>query len=169
MAENEQQELQIEKNGSKKIIIIAAIVVLVLVAAAAFFFMSGDDADTAVAANNDNAAPTANVQKGSALYVAMPQPFLFNVPGATRDRVVEIKVQLMVRGEDNEETAKKHIPLIRSALLGVFANSTAEELSTAAGKETLRESALTQVQESLANIEGVPVVERVLFTGFVMQ
>ncbi len=106
---------------------------------------------------------------GSALYVAMPRPFVFNVPGSSRDRIVQIKVQLLVRGEVNEETAKKHIPLIEGTLLSVFSTTTADELSTSSGKETLRFSALEKVQKALMDVEGSKVIERVLFTGFVMQ
>jgi flagellar FliL protein len=94
---------------------------------------------------------------------------VFNVPGASRDRIVQIKVQLLVRGDVNEEVAKKHIPLIEGTLLSVFSTTTADELSTTAGKETLRLTALDKVQQALTAVEGSKVVERVLFTGFVMQ
>ena len=108
-------------------------------------------------------------QMGSALYVAMPRPFVFNVPGASRDRIVQIKVQLLVRGDVNEEVSKKHIPLIEGTLLSVFSTTTADELSTSAGKETLRLTALDKVQAAMEEVEGSKVIERVLFTGFVMQ
>jgi flagellar FliL protein len=106
---------------------------------------------------------------GSALYVPMPRPFTFNVPGTGRDRLVEIKVQLMVRGSDNEEMAKMHIPLIEGTLLQVFSASSADELITEAGKVALRERAVTEVQKVLNETVGADVVEQVLFTGFVMQ
>ena len=115
------------------------------------------------------AAPSSSAQIGSALYVAMPRPFVFNVPGASRDRIVQIKVQLLVRGEVNEETAKKHIPLIESTLLGVLSTTTADELGTSEGKESVRVAALEKVQSALSDVEGSKVIERVLFTGFVMQ
>ena len=69
----------------------------------------------------------------------------------------------------NEEVAKKHIPLIESTLLGVLSTTTADELSTSAGKETIRLTALDKVQAAMEAVEGSKVIERVLFTGFVMQ
>ena len=99
----------------------------------------------------------------------MPRPFVFNVPGASRDRIVQIKVQLLVRGDVNEEVAKKHIPFIESTLLGVLSTTTADELSTSAGKEAIRLTALDKVQAAMEAVEGSKVIERVLFTGFVMQ
>ncbi len=167
--------LEIEEAGKKKKVIIIAAVVVIIAAVAGFFLLSGGSdepvatlaEETAAASAESAPKPTADV--GSALYVAMPRPFVFNVPGAARDRIVQIKVQLLVRGEVNEETAKKHIPLIEGTLLGVFAGTNADELSTAAGKESLRIEALEKVQTALEGVEGNKVVERVLFTGFVMQ
>lgn len=177
----DEKDLQIEEGGGKSkkmLFIIIAVVVLAAGGGGAFFMMSGDEpppqeetlADTG-AAPGEGAAPdnTASAEMGTALYVGMPRPFVFNVPGASRDRLVQIKVQLLVRGDANEEAAKKHIPLIEGALLGVFATSNADELSTSAGKESLRTKALKEVQDKLIDIEGNKVVERVLFTGFVMQ
>lgn len=172
----EEASLEIEETGkSKKKLIIIILAVLVIVGGAAgYFFMSGSGAsveslDEETAISTDAAEPTDSAEIGSALYVAMPRPFVFNVPGSSRDRIVQIKVQLLVRGEVNEETAKKHIPLIEGTLLSVFSTTTADELSTSSGKETLRFSALEKVQKALMDVEGSKVIERVLFTGFVMQ
>ncbi len=92
-----------------------------------------------------------------------------HVPGSGRDRLVQIKVQLLVRGSDNEELAKTHIPLIEGTLLQVFSSANADDLVTEAGKIELREQAVNEVQKVLKDIAGHDVVERVLFTGFVMQ
>ena len=99
----------------------------------------------------------------------MPRPFIFNVPGAGRDRLVQIKVQLMVRGSDNEELAKMHIPMIEGTLLKVFSTANADDLVTEAGKVALKDQSLREVQKALNEIAGNAVVEQVLFTGFVMQ
>lgn len=173
MAE-ENNNLEIEESGGKKklIIIIAAVVVIVAAVAGYFLFAGSSDAPAETLAEEapvQQAAAGSGSQVGSALYVAMPRPFVFNVPGASRDRIVQIKVQLLVRGDVNEEVAKKHIPLIEGTLLSVFSTTTADELGTTAGKETLRLTALDKVQEALTAVEGSKVVERVLFTGFVMQ
>ncbi len=174
MAEDVNLEIEDTGKSKKKLIIIIAVVAIVVAAGAGYFLLSGDDepaeslADETTVANNA-AAPSSSAEVGSALYVAMPRPFVFNVPGASRDRIVQIKVQLLVRGEVNEETAKKHIPLIESTLLSVLSTTTADELGTSEGKETVRVAALEKVQSALNDVEGSKVIERVLFTGFVMQ
>jgi flagellar FliL protein len=174
-----EEELQIEEGGKKSklmLIIIVVVVLLVGGAAAYFFLFSGSDEsaeqmDPSMSEGMEDtaAAPAAPAQTGSALYVAMPRPFVFNVPGTGRDRLVQIKVQLLVRGSDNEEAAKTHIPLIEGTLLQTFSSGNADDLVTEAGKMAMREDALSAVKARMQDVAGGPVVEQVLFTGFVMQ
>lgn len=173
-----EEELQIEEEGGKKsklMLIIIIVVVLIGGGAAAYFFLfSGGDEPMAaeeLAAMEGGTAPEpeVNASVGTALYVAMPRPIVFNVPGSGRDRLVQIKIQLMVRGSDNEDLAKTHIPLIEGTLLQSFSASNADDLVTEPGKIELRENALTAVQTALKEIVGSDVVERILFTDFVMQ
>ncbi|TPH17172.1 flagellar basal body-associated protein FliL [Litorilituus lipolyticus] len=185
MAEDKEKgkdgELELDKSGGKKKLIIIIIAVVVLLGGGAggyFFFMAGGDEPAAQEqatteggseAGESQPNPDAGPQVGSALYVPMPRPFRFNVPGAARDRFVEIRVQLLVRGGDNEENAKMHIPLIESTLLGIFSQANADDLATSAGKVTLKQQSLAAVQKVMTDVEGNKTVEKVLFTGFVMQ
>lgn len=173
MADN---ELEMEDGGKKKgkmMIIIIAVVVLAVGGAAAWFFLGGSSEPVPEQAGGGGQVPDATSltgpNVGTALYVAMPRPFIFNVPGAGRDRLVQIKVQLMVRGTDNEEQAKMHIPMIEGTLLKVFSSSNADDLVTEVGKMAMRDQSLREVQKALRDITGQEVIEQVLFTGFVMQ
>lgn len=171
------KDLEIGDGQAKKkklLIIIGAVVVLAVGAVVAVLMMSGGTPEPEVAEEGAEAAAVvvdanAPAAMGTALYVSMPRPFIFNVPGASKDRLVQIKVQLLVRGANNEEAAKVHIPLIESTLLRNFSTSNAEELITVEGKENLKKKALKDVQEALTGVAGSNVVEEVLFTGFVMQ
>lgn len=177
----DENELELDNSGKKKkLIIIIAIVAILAIGggAAAFFMMGGEEEvtqaeiDAALDSTSDEqmeVATEASAETGSALYVPMPRPFRFNVPGAARDRFVEIRVQLLVRGADNEEAAKKHVPLIESTLLAVFSQSNADDLATSAGKTSLKQKSLAEVHKIMKEVEGSKVVEKVLFTGFVMQ
>jgi len=183
MADEKDQgkELELDNTGKKKkmIIIIAIVVVLAAAAGGAYFFMGGsavsqEQLDAALDSDSggdaDGAAPADTAAStGTALYVPMPRPFRFNVPGASRDRFVEIRVQLLVRGSDNEEAAKKHVPLIEGTLLAVFSLSNADDLATSAGKTSLKQKSLAEVHKIMKEVENSNVVEKVLFTGFVMQ
>ena len=169
------EELQMEEGGkSKMMIIIIVAVVLIGGAAGAYFFLGGSsdevvESDAQGTEGADGASAQISSKVGTALYVAMPRPFVFNVPGTGRDRLVQIKVQLMVRGTDNEETAKMHVPMIEGTLLKVFSKANADELVTEAGKVALRDNAVREVQKTMKEIVDKEVVEQVLFTGFVMQ
>lgn len=182
-----EKELEIADGGGKKkkmIIIGAAVAVLAIGGGVGFMMMGGEKpaeaaapADGAAAPADGAAAPAAagaapagaEPQVGTAIYVGMPRPFTFNVPGANRDRLVQIKAQLLVRGAPNEELAKQHIPLIESTMLRTFSSANADDLVTAQGKDMLRSSCLKDVQEALKGVAGEAVVEEILFTGFVMQ
>ncbi|MFT6909187.1 MAG: flagellar FliL protein [Oleiphilaceae bacterium] len=171
-----EEELKLEEGGKKnKLIIIVAVVVFILIAVggASYFFLMGDDDATEPSASETMPEGEESVdffsKAGTALYVAMPRPFVFNVPGVGRDRLVEIKVQLMLRGSDNEEQAKMHIPLIEGTLLKTFSTANADALATEAGKKAIRNSALKELQKTMLNISGDKTVEEILFNCFVMQ
>lgn len=178
MAE-EESDLTLEeeqgKGSNKMMLIIIIVAVVVIGAGAAFFLLSGDDEAPEVEGEQTTeetvaeAGPSQPAEIGSAKYVTMPRPFTFNVPGTTRDRLVQIRVQLMVRGDNNQELAQKHIPLIEGTLLKAFSTATADDLATTAGKDALKLKAAKDVQKAVIEITGSKIVEEVLFTGFVMQ
>ncbi|NQZ50142.1 MAG: flagellar basal body-associated protein FliL [Moritella sp.] len=168
MADDKDLKIDDKGKGNKKIIIIAVILVLALVGGgAAFLFLSDDSA-----AADSSEVVTETVDKTineTAYYVALPRPFVFNIIGLKRERLVQIKVQLMVRGSENKDLAKANLPLIESTLLQVFSATTEQQLATYQGKELLRADSLTNVNEILTKYTGKGVVEKILFSGFVMQ
>ncbi len=125
MADDKETELELDKSaGNKKkkiIIIVAAVVVLALGGAGAFFFLGGDSEPTSAEidaaldstpSSSKAKAEEEEMQTGTAMYVPMPRPFRFNIPGAARDRFVEIRVQLLVRGGDNEMALATPVSLV---------------------------------------------------------
>ncbi|RKF19486.1 flagellar basal body-associated protein FliL [Alginatibacterium sediminis] len=158
-----------EGKGKKKLIIIIAGVVVLLAVLAGVWFMFFSSDDAAPAASADPNAQQATAVTATAHYVGMPRPFVFNVRSDIRDRLVQIKVQLLVRGASNEALTKQHIPLIESTLLDTFSSASVSELSSVEGKELVRQQSLENVQKKLNDLTGSVVIEKVLFTGFVMQ
>jgi len=172
---NDTEQTEEQTGGKKKKLIIfggIGIVLIITVVLVLWLFGGSSEGESAGANNtSSSAAPSSSPRPeiGNALYVGMPRPFVFIVPGDSRERTVQIKAQLMVRGEESEELAKKHIPLIEGTLHEVFSSTTADRLKTAEGKGQLRELALTEVRSALEEVTGKPVVEQVLFTSLVMQ
>lgn len=169
-----EKDLVIAEGGSKKklLFIIGGVVLLLVLGVVGFLMMSGGDSTgNTDAGNSAGAGAVANgtEAKGTALYVPLPRPFVFNVPGASRDRMVQIKVQLLVRGSNNEIIALRHIPLIEGSLLETFSAGNADEMVTIAGRDALKNKALSDLQQAMIEVVGSVVVDEVLFTGFVMQ
>lgn len=174
MAKEESLELESTEapKSKKKLFIFIGVGVLaaLLIGGALWFFLgSSDEAPVEAAEGVKATAEAPAAEPALAAYVPMPRPFLFNLPGPDRARLVEIKVQLMVRGQDDDVLTLKHIPLIEDALLTTFSGADVQKLSTQAGKDELRQLALLSVQNTLQPVTGRKVVEKVLFTGFVMQ
>ncbi|MCO4322087.1 flagellar basal body-associated protein FliL [Aliidiomarina quisquiliarum] len=167
--ENQEQQAEPAAGLSKKMlfIIIGGVVGVIIIAVLLFFFMfAGNSADTS---SPERGAVVTGPAAGNAYYVALPRPFIFNVPGQNRDRLVQISVQLMVRGGANDDLARQNIPMIEGVLHRTFSAATAESLQTSEGRLALRDAALNVVQNALQELTGSPVVEELLFTGFVMQ
>ena len=159
-------EVQDAPKGKSKLLIIIAVVVLLLgIGGALFFFLGSDDS----ASESESHPATAVVAAEPVMYVNIPQPFLFNVTGDKKDRLVQIKAQLMVRGSKNEDLARYHSPLVESTLLATFASATVDQLRSPTGRVELRDKATEDIIASLAQAVGQPVIEKVLFTDFVIQ
>lgn len=154
--------------GKMKLIIIIVLAVVLFLAGAggAFLFLSGADSPAPQEDIVLEEPEPANLQ---AIYVMLAQPFVFNVTGDAQQRLVQVKVQLLVRGDANERLAKENLPLVEHSLLTTFGAATVEQLRTVQGQIEVRKQALDAVQAAMEKVTGKPVVERVLFTGFVMQ
>lgn len=152
------------KSKSKLLIIIIAVVVLLVGGgAAAFFLLMGGDEQPA---EMDEAVE--NV-KAKAIYIPLKPPFVVTYGVSGRQRFVQISVTLMTRNNDVVNVVQANMPLVRNNLVTVFSSQDFDELQTNEGKEALRQIALEEVQAIVEEEIGVPGVEQVLFTNFVMQ
>ena len=143
----------------RKLILILIVVLLGAAGGGAYFFMSsaGDKVEKEPEVDN------------KALYIGLSRPFIFPVMAGRRERLVQIEVQLMVRGDQGQSDAQRHLPLLESTLLTVFSRQTADNYLTAEGKLAVRQEALDELNAVLTEEVGKPLVEKVLFTSIVMQ
>ncbi|WP_339386088.1 flagellar basal body-associated FliL family protein [Vibrio caribbeanicus] len=159
----EEEETAAAPAGKGKLFIIIGVVVAVVIAVAVFFLMgSGDTKEEEVVSQ-----PVATAEP--VVYIALSQAFVFNVNSKTKNRIARIKAQLMLRGAKNEELARAHMPLIESTMLISLSVATVEQLRTVNGRGELRDKITEDVKVALNKAIGEPVIERVLFTDFVMQ
>lgn len=181
MAEKQDLELgEAAKGGSKKklIIIIAAVVLLAVAGGAAFFLLKkapepaeGDAAATAESAEHPAEEEEEVPEEGapSLRYVALTNPIIANLASTGKSRTIKIQVVYAVKTLSAEEAVKKHLPLLGSEFLLLLSSVPADQLLTAEGQQAFRDQALENARATLEREEKKPLVERILFTQFVMQ
>lgn len=174
----EKQDLELGEagkgNSKKKLVIIVGAVVLVLIigAAAAFFLLKKEPAaEGASEAHPAEHAEEEVPEEGapSLRYVALAEPLITNLPGEGKSRTIKIQVVYAVKTASAEEAVKKHLPLLGSELLMLLSSTTAEQLMTLEGQQAFRDQALQNSRAALEREEKKPLIERILFTQFVMQ
>ncbi|MBM7456568.1 flagellar FliL protein [Oceanisphaera litoralis] len=141
-----------------KLVWIAVTLLAVTAAGLTWWWMPGAEAQV-----------EASVEDNQVHYVGFSRPFVFSVPAGRRDRLVQVEVQLMIRGSANDGKARRHLPLLESVLLTVFSRQSADNYLSAEGKQLVRQEALHGLNAVLTKELGAPLIEKVLFTGIVMQ
>ena len=116
-----------------------------------------------VSAQEEEAAPNKTA------YVELKPSFVGTI--GTGPRIQYLKADVALRTEDPAAVSRieYHDPLIRNALVMLFARQTVDELSSMEGKEALRATALETVQAVLQEEEGEPLVDDLLFTNLIVQ
>ena len=164
------QDTDEKKKISKLVIIIGGVLAGLIVIALVIFFLPKDSKNTDFSQNQQESVDELSEETDArAIYIGMPRKFLFNIQGNATEKMVQIKVQLLVRTSKKEMIAKKHIPLIESRLLDVFLAQEKDDYYSVEGKYQIRQKALSSLQKEFLKISGNKIIEEVLFTGFVMQ
>ncbi len=126
------------------IIIIAAVLVLVLGGAGAFFFISKQRAAAEDGGEEAAAPPKAaahNASKTPPVYLPL-DPMVVNLSDPGGERVAQVGITLEVTDAHASDSVKAYLPTIRSSVLMLISQRTAEELLKAEGKEKLAEDIL---------------------------
>jgi flagellar FliL protein len=149
------------KSRKKLFIIIGAVVLLAVAGGAAWFLMRPSHAEKEAAEAAKHVEP---------IYVALDPPFVVNFESGGLVRFLQVTVQVMTEDAATAELLKKHDPVIRNGLLMLFSGQSYATISTKAGKEQLRKSALAEVRRLIVSQRGKgDSVKDLYFTSFVMQ
>lgn len=166
MAEEQIKDEPVAKAGKSKLIIIILVVVMLLggAGAAAFFLLATPGVETAEGEEEVEEV----VIKAPAKYVKM-KPITVNFTEKKKQRFVQISPSLMSRDPAMILALEENMPLIQNTLLMLFQSQEFAELKTQEGRKNLRDQALAEVQKVMHDEIGQNAVERVLFTGFIIQ
>lgn len=168
-----------EGGGKKKLIIIIVAVVLIAAIAGgvAFFLMSSDDSEEDAEGEEsvENVEGEGGVVEEAsdvpipAQYIKMKPRFIVNYNVGTRQRFLQVSVEIMTRSQETVNAIELHNPMLRNEIVRVLSDQDFKHLRTPEGRVELRaklQDQLITVLKRESNVEGV---EAVLFTDFVMQ
>lgn len=168
------------KSKKMLIIIIAAVLVLVLGGGAAFFFIKKKQAAEEEDGDTEHPAAVVEEKKGPPAYLPMDN-MVINLADPGGERVAQIGVTLELSDEHDIEHVKAFLPTIRSEVLMLISQRTADELLSREGKEKLiadiidaagkhfGAGAADDGKKKKKDKEGGNPVRGVLFSSFIVQ
>jgi flagellar FliL protein len=160
----DQDNTEEKSGGKKKLIIIVVVAVLLIVSGvgAAIFLMSGDS-------NEGDMAEVVEESTLPAQYIKMKPRFIVNFNVGTRQRFLQVSIEIMTYSQDVVDTIELHNPMLRNTIIRILSEQDFKNLRTPEGRGALKEllkEQLAAVVKAEADVEGI---ETVLFTDFVMQ
>ena len=156
--------------GKKKLILIIVGVVLLIAAAvgATLFLVSGDDSSTDEA-STDAAEVVEEEPLLPAQYVILKPEFVVSFQVGSRQRFLQVSIDVMTRKQTVVDALTLHEPMIRNDIIRVIGEQNFDRLRTAEGRVELQDLLLQQIRQIVQRESGIEGVEALLFTNFVMQ
>lgn len=148
------------------------LILLLLVVAgigATLFILDSSSEDAQVEFAEEEIGTAITQPSPAAIYYPLTPEFVTNFSVRGRQRFVKMDMTLMLRDGQVLPAVELHRPALRNAIVMLMRGQVYDELQTPEGKELLRQHILTAIQEVLQTEIGLPGVEQVLFTNFVMQ
>jgi len=126
------------------IIVIAGVMVLVSAGGGAFFFISKKRAAAALEGTGGASAVAAEAApKGPPVYLPLDN-MVVNLADPGGEKVAQVGITLQVVDAHASESVKAYLPSIRSGVLMLISQRTAEELLTQEGKQKLAKDILRE-------------------------
>lgn len=113
-------------------------------------------------------AGAAGLPPGTA-YVELQPSFTLNYGQSTKVRYLQAAVTLRVRDELAAVVVAVHLDAIRHEIIMLFARQSEETVRSSTGREKILDQALEAVQALMIQETGEILVDRVLFTSWVIQ
>ena len=102
-------------------------------------------------------------------YVDLEPTFTLNYGDSRRVRYLQTSITLRVRDSAAALEVTAHSDAIRHAIIMLFARQPTEKIKTTAGRDDILDQALRELQDLMLKETGKTLVDRVLFTSFVLQ
>ncbi len=185
MAEKAEAVEQAPARGGKKkkiFVLAAAVVLLAAGGGGAYWLMANKAANKGGDASEEQEA--GDTAKGKPPVFVNLEPFTVNLVSEASDRYLQVGIDLKVSGPEVGEKIKLHLPEIRNGVLLLLTSKRVDDLSSAEGKNLLREEIRDAVNRPIGYFREVPAapdgekpvptppqtgVLDVLLTSFVIQ
>lgn len=102
-------------------------------------------------------------------YVDLEPAFTMNFGDPRRSRYMQASITLRVRDTAAALEVTQHSDAIRHTIIMLFSRQPEEKIRTSAGRDEILVQALRELQDLMVKETGSPMIDRVLFTGFVLQ
>ena len=102
-------------------------------------------------------------------YFAIDTPFVVNLIDDKTVAYLQVNAQFVLEKPDLKNHLHTHLAGIKHTIMMVLSESSAAEARTLQGKQALREKTIKEIQGFLQEQVGDPVIQDILFTGFVIQ
>ncbi len=181
MAEEENKEKK--KSASLVLVVVIGILVILLVIIGLFvvLLMGGNEENEKIAEQASSAAVAAATQEQKAPSRSMPKErsndffnvgpmypldqFLVNLLSETGSRYLKMEINLELSAETLTPEIDQKKPLLRDIIIRILTSRTYEDVSTAKGKERLKDEIATKLNEILRD----GYIKNVFFTDFIVQ
>lgn len=117
-----------------------------------------------------SAQRTPESEQNSELYIPLAQPLVVNYGGPGRLKYLRSEIVIHIGRSQDASVIRHHMPLIRHTMVMLFSRQSEEEVNTQRGREQLRQLALDEINDLLAQEEGRDdIAQDLLFSTFVVQ
>ncbi|MFQ3229237.1 flagellar basal body-associated FliL family protein [Reinekea sp.] len=102
-------------------------------------------------------------------YVELEPTFTLNYGTASRLRYVQASITLRVVDSSAALEVTAHSDAIRHSIILLFSRQTPDDIKSSIGRDAILNDALTELQNLMLKETGRTLIERVLFTDFIVQ
>jgi flagellar FliL protein len=103
------------------------------------------------------------------LYTRIDPTIVVSFQSGSQVRFLQVTLEAMARDQASIEAFELHSPKIRNNLLMLLGSQSLEDMATREGKERVRQLALEEVRNALAEDAKSAKIEDLYFTSFVVQ
>jgi flagellar FliL protein len=102
-------------------------------------------------------------------FIAIEHPIVVNVLSSDQLHFLRFTTQFKLSDPALADNVKLHMPALKDALILLLSEKKYFEVTTANGKQQLRDDALAHVRKVMRDLTGDPTIESIFFTSLVVQ